>query len=83
MKNKFFFTLLILSLISISCDKDRCDEGYEPYDANGHEICVPEYINGLNHNFELGNKYIHPEFGLITLENGTWKNEDNITIIIK
>ncbi|WP_408025248.1 hypothetical protein [Tenacibaculum sediminilitoris] len=72
-----------MSLTLISCNEDRCDDGYKPYNSSGHEICIPEYINGLNHNFELGNQYIHPEFGLITLENGTWKNENNMTITIQ
>ena len=83
MKNKILFPLLALSLTLVNCDKDRCDEGYKPYDSNGHEICIPEYINGLNNDFKLGNQYIHSKLGLITLENGVWKNEDGITITIQ
>lgn len=83
MKNKKLVPLLILSLTAISCDEDRCDEGYKPYNSNGHEICVPEYIHGKNYNFELGNQYIHSEYGLITLENGVWKNQNNLTITVE
>ena len=82
MKKKILL-ILALTLTILSCDKDRCDEGYKPHNANGHEICIPEFITGKNYNFKLGNKYIHPKLGLITLENGVWKNEDNSIVVIK
>ncbi|MGB1042122.1 MAG: hypothetical protein ACPGU6_01905 [Tenacibaculum sp.] len=80
---KNIFLLSLLSLALYNCDKDRCDEGYKPYDANGHEICVPEFVTGQRYNFELGDAYLHPKHGLITIENGVWKNENNQTISIQ
>lgn len=79
---KFFFTFFISTFL-ISCDKDRCDEGYKPYNANGHEICIPEYLNGRDHDFKLGNTYYHEELGVITLEKNNWKNKDNKIVFPK
>lgn len=80
---KKIFLTLILCLAFVSCDKDRCDEGYKPYNSNGHEICIPDFLAGKNSNFKLGNTYIHPEFGLITIQNGVWVNQDNKVVEIK
>ena len=78
-------TLLLIATIALftNCDSDRCDEGYEPYNSNGHEICIPEYLNGKDHNFEIGNMYMHEKYGAITLKDGVWTNEMNEIIVIK
>jgi hypothetical protein len=76
---KYFFTLAIIAAL-YSCGSDRCDDGYKPYNSNGHEICIPEFINGKANNFNLGNTYIHKKHGVIKLNEGVWKNELNETI---
>lgn len=78
---KYFFTLAIIAAL-YSCDGDRCHDGYKPYNSNGHEICIPEFINGKANNFKLGDTYIHKKYGVIKLNKGVWKNELNETIHI-
>ena len=77
--------LLLIATITFltNCDSDRCDEGYKPYDSNGHEICIPEYLNGKDHNFEIGNIYMHEIHGAITLKDGVWRDEFDQIIFIK
>ena len=81
MKNSIL-AISIASIAFLSCDKDRCDEGYKPYTTNGQEICIPDYLTGKDYDFELGNIYVHDDYGVITLENGVWKDaDDNILIL--
>lgn len=76
--------LLIVGItLFYNCDSDRCNEGYKPYNSNGHEICIPEFLNGKDHNFEIGNIYMHETYGAITLKDGVWKNEFDKIVVIK
>jgi hypothetical protein len=79
MKNKIIL-LLLISSITFSCEKDPCDEGYKPYESNGQIICIPEYLNGKNFDFKLGNIYYHDKYGLITIQNGIWIDKNKVII---
>lgn len=78
---KRYLLLTIISFAFFSCG-DPCDEGYsqEVLD-NGTTICLPDYIYGSIHNFELGDTYSHREFGVITKKENVWVNAENIEII--
>jgi hypothetical protein len=79
MKTKIIL-LIVISSLTFSCEKDPCDEGYKPYESNGQTICIPEYLNGKRFDFKLGNMYYHDEYGVITIQNGTWKDRNNVKI---
>ncbi len=80
MKNKIIL-LLTLSLLILSCEKQNlCDKGYKPYEQNGQTICIPEYLPGNAIDPKHGNTYYHEKYGVITFQNGIWKDVNNITI---
>lgn len=80
MKNKII-ALLILSSLLLSCEpQNLCNEGYKPHKQNGQTICIPDYITGKALDPKLGNTYYHETYGVITIQNGMWKNSNNVTI---
>ena len=76
-KIKLLLTFLIICTLNLSCDKDPCDDGYTQLD-NG--VCVPDYIVGIEQNFELGNLFYHSELGAVSYINDIWYDENNIII---
>ncbi len=76
-KTNLFLVSLLTSILMISCDNTPCDDGYTQLD-NG--ICVPDYIVGIEQNFELGNVFYHSELGIITYNNGIWYDKNNFII---
>ena len=80
MKNKIIL-LLLLSSVILSCEKQNlCDEGYKPHEQNGQTICIPNYLIGTILDPKLGNTYYHDKYGVITIQNGIWKDRNNVTI---
>ena len=80
MKNKFIF-LLTISLLFYSCEEQNlCDKGYKPRQQNGQTICIPDFLTGKALDPKLGNTYYHKEHGIITIQNGIWKDSKNVTI---
>ncbi len=82
MTKKIFLLFTAIAFL-YNCDSDRCDEGYKPYNSNGHEICIPEFLNGKDHNFEIGNIYMHHEYGVITLKDGIWTDQNGKVVSVK
>ena len=80
MKNKII-VLITFSLLMLSCEKQNlCDKGYKPHEQNGQTICIPDYLTGKALDPKLGNTYYHDKYGVITLQNGIWKDRNNVTI---
>lgn len=78
MKTKL--TLLALSLIFLSCEKDLCNEGY----TEVNDVCIPDYVVGItNKTIEEGQLYFHLEFGIIQYNNGQWYTDNNKIVGIK
>ena len=48
--------------------------------THGQEICIPEYLTGVNYDFSLGDTYFHEKLGVIQLKNGLWKDKIGKTI---
>jgi hypothetical protein len=68
----------ISSLLLLSCAKqDLCDNGYKPHEQNGQTICIPDYLTGKILDPKLGNTYYHKKYGVITIQNGIWKDDKN------
>ncbi len=76
-KLTLLLSLCVVFVFIVSCDSDPCDEGYTQID-NG--VCVPDYIAGVDQNFELGTEFYHSEYGVITYSNGNWYNENSVLI---
>jgi hypothetical protein len=75
------FILLAVSFLLLSCEKrNLCDEGYKPHEQNGQTICIPDYLTGKAVDPKLGNTYYHQKYGVITIQNGIWKDANNLTI---
>lgn len=77
--------IIILLLIMSSCEKDRCDEGYESVTINDQEICIFKFNIGIEFPIENGTKLYHEKFGVIEYNQGNWINQigENITSKIK
>jgi hypothetical protein len=73
--------LLILSSVILSCEKENlCNEGYVPHESNGQTFCIPEYLSGQRLDPKQGNTYYHENYGVVTIQNGIWKDKNNVTI---
>jgi hypothetical protein len=70
-------TTFFIFILLISCEKDLCDEGYT---ENENGICIPNYLYGINQNFELGEVYYHKTFGEIKNKNGKWFDSNDTLI---
>lgn len=80
MKTKII-SLLMLSSLFFSCEKQNlCDEGYKPHEQNGQTICIPDFLNGKVLDPKLGNTYYYEKYGVVTIQNGIWKDANNIII---
>jgi hypothetical protein len=80
MKKKIIL-LIIPSLLLLSCEEQNlCDEGYKPHKQNGQTICIPDYLTGKALDPKLGNKYYHEKYGVVTTQNGIWKDSNNLII---
>ncbi|MCF7569681.1 hypothetical protein L3X37_15140 [Sabulilitoribacter arenilitoris] len=73
-----FFLLLIL-LIHINCDTDRCDDGYsEVNNSDGSSYCIKDFESGIQNRInEFGNTFYHEEHGVIKFNEGKWYNDFN------
>ncbi|WP_396634555.1 hypothetical protein [Maribacter sp. R86514] len=86
MENKKLFIGLLTILFTYSCDSDRCDEGYtEVVLDDGIEVCLPDYVVGIEKPSINSNKFYHTEYGVIEFQNGEWKNQigENITNLLR
>lgn len=71
-------TIIILSLIFISCDLDPCDTGYTQVKNNdGSSYCLPDYVVGEKQDFEKGNVFYHKKHGLVSFNKGEWYTHEN------
>jgi hypothetical protein len=78
---KFINICIPISLLLLSCEKqDLCDKGYKPHEQNGQTICIPDYLTGKAIDPKLGNTYYHQKYGVITIQNGIWKDANNVKI---
>lgn len=77
MLNKISILLLLTFLVFTSCG-DRCDEGHtEEVLDDGTVICTPDFIFGSINDFNLGDRYYHDKYGIITTKDGIWLNKEN------
>lgn len=77
MKKVGLILAVLMSIIFVnSCDSDPCDEGYTQVDG----ICLPDYIVGIEQNFELGNEFYHSKYGTINYKNGNWYKDNGLII---
>lgn len=69
-------TLAIIVILCISyTGESKCDAGYiEKFGVKGSSWCIPEFEEGLLHNFNLGTTYYRKDFGVINYNNGIWFN---------
>ena len=78
MKTKFTLLLIAFSLLLTNCDSDPCDTGYTQIKNNdGSSYCLPDYVVGEKQDFEKGNIFYHPEYGVIYFKNENWYNKFN------
>jgi len=77
--NIFFGVLSVVILLCTSCDSSNaCEEGFvQQYGPEGSTFCIPEFEEGMLNEFNLEDAYFHENFGVIRLENGVWRNQDN------
>lgn len=70
----------VASVLVMSCETgDPCDDGFKPHQQNGQTICIPDFLGSKNLNPKLGNTYFHKKYGVVTIQNGIWKdNRDQI-----
>jgi hypothetical protein len=73
--------ILTLGMISTlfvytSCENDPCDDGYTQVKENGATYCLPDYIAGIERNNNFGNKFYHPDLGIIEYKNNNWYSEN-------
>lgn len=71
--------VVVLAIFCFNCDSDdNCEEGYvQQYGPEGSTFCIPEFEEGVLHDFELGGRYFHEKYGVIQFDNGIWKNQSN------
>lgn len=80
MKNKILL-LLASNLLLLACEKkELCKEGYKEHTQNGQTFCIPDYVGSKSLDSKLGNTYYHKKYGVITIQNGIWKDMYGITI---
>lgn len=80
MKKKIIL-LITSSFLILSCqEQNLCDIGYKPHEQNGQTICIPDFLTGKALDPQLGNTYYHKKYGVITIQNGIWKDANNIII---
>lgn len=84
-KMNFLNVLIILMLVISSCEKNRCDEGYQSTTVNGQEICVFKFNIGIEFPIENGTKLYHEKHGIVEYNQGKWINQigEDITTKIK
>lgn len=70
-------------MLCASCDgSDTCEDGFvQQYGPDGSTFCIPEFEEGVLNDFKLGDSYFHEFHGLITLENGIWRNQKNQVVV--
>lgn len=74
MKPLFKSTLIFMMVIAVlSCNQDPCDVAHTI--INGE--CMPDYIFPPNPNLQFGDRFYHPEYGVVVFKNGDWYDDQD------
>lgn len=75
--------IIVIAIFFYSCDGDNaCEDGFvQQYGPEGSTFCIPEFEEGLLNNFKLGSSYFHEKYGVIHLDNDTWRDQASHIIL--
>lgn len=75
--------IIVIAILFYSCDgENACEDGFvQQYGPEGSTFCIPEFEEGLLNDFNLGSSYFHEKYGVIHLDNGTWRDQASQIIL--